>query len=141
MTEGPFVQMAAFCEKALREEDGVLSAIRIIDHITHVTPKPDSPEDAPVAHLTALIGLKSGNVQGKRTVTFQPRPPSGNQVSPTQFVVVFEGEEKGVNVSLQMRYRTDEAGLHWFDVWVEDQLLTQMPLRITFQPQSADPSR
>jgi len=31
MTGGPHIQIAAICEKALQEADGVLSLVRIID--------------------------------------------------------------------------------------------------------------
>ena len=34
--DGPFLQSALICEKVLQEQDGVLSAIRIIDRIYFV---------------------------------------------------------------------------------------------------------
>jgi len=37
---GPYVQVAAFCERVLEEKDGVLTAVRIIDRFTQVRPAP-----------------------------------------------------------------------------------------------------
>ena len=44
---GPFVQVAAFCERVLRETDGVLSLIRIVDVITHKEGGENPPRDMP----------------------------------------------------------------------------------------------
>ena len=30
---GPYVQVAAFCERVLRESDGVMSLVRVVDRI------------------------------------------------------------------------------------------------------------
>ena len=37
--DGPFVAAAFICERVLREVDGVLSAMRIIDRVTIKAPK------------------------------------------------------------------------------------------------------
>jgi len=43
-----------------------------------------------------------------------------------------EGEERGVNLILQLQIEALE-GLFWFDVAVNQQLLTRVPLRVTYQ--------
>lgn len=49
---GPFLSAALLCEKVLVEQDGIKSAIRIIDRVTHAVLGPtlcdgDSSLDAP----------------------------------------------------------------------------------------------
>jgi hypothetical protein len=40
---GPYIGAAFLCEKILQEKDGVLSAIRIVDRITHSAVGPEAP--------------------------------------------------------------------------------------------------
>ena len=45
-TQGPYVT-ALLCEKILEEKDGIKTAIRIIDRLTHVRVGPDAPATLP----------------------------------------------------------------------------------------------
>ncbi len=56
---GPFVQIGGFCERILREADGVLSLIRVVDVVTHSEHRPDAPEEMPTFHypLTLVLAL------------------------------------------------------------------------------------
>lgn len=44
---GPYVQVAAFCEKVLVEQDGVVTLVRLIDRLTHQAVGPGAPEKMP----------------------------------------------------------------------------------------------
>jgi hypothetical protein len=64
----PFLALAVFCERVLREGDGTLSTIRIIDRFTIM----DSPPQMPLTNLkfTVLIGFKSAHKHGPATIKF-----------------------------------------------------------------------
>ena len=47
--------------------------------------------------------------------------------------VVFEGEDRGTNLILTLNIVVDQEGVYWFDVLLEDELLTRIPLRILYQ--------
>lgn len=66
---GPYLAMALLCEKVLREADGVLSLIRIVDRITVSFSGPDAPVQMPPApvNLTLVVGFKSGFARGPYT--------------------------------------------------------------------------
>jgi hypothetical protein len=59
---GPFLQVAALCEKVLYEHDGVVSLIRVIDTIAHTERGPDAPEEMAEVRspLVLLVSLKTG---------------------------------------------------------------------------------
>ncbi len=134
LEHGPYLATAVFCEKPLRESDGVLSIIRIIDRIT-ISAGSQAPEEMPsqTLHLTAVLSLKSGFLKGKYTVNIKPVTPSGVDSGAVSMPVLFEGDDRGTNLILNFAIPIKEEGLYWFDVLIEQQLLTRMPLRILYQ--------
>ncbi len=45
--EGPYVQVAAFCDSIIEDKTGALSLIRIIDTLTHTERGPAPPPEMP----------------------------------------------------------------------------------------------
>jgi len=142
---GPFLAAAILCEKVLVEQDGVFSAIRIVDQINHAIVGPDVPDELPTItiDLTALVVLKAGDARGRYAVRLRPEKPSGQRMPPAEFAVRFDaGPNQGSALLLPMRLEVDEEGLYWIDVhFVADrgsgdgELLTRMPLTVSYQPQ------
>jgi len=131
---GPYVQVAAVCERVLNEKDGVLSLIRLVDRFTVPVPAPASGGEAPAVTINAflVIALKAGFYEGKGTLRVVPTSPSGKKQPELSSGILLEGQDRGVNVVLQLQFVTREEGLHWFDVLFENQLLTRIPLRVLF---------
>jgi hypothetical protein len=128
---GPYVAAAVFCEKVLQEADGMLSLIRIVDRITfHVV----GPQGAPVpVPLFLVLMLKAGHTQGTHEVSVRAMGPSGQDLGTIQTPMLFESNDRGVNVIIPFPFRPTEDGLYWFHVAVEGQPLTRVPLRAIFQ--------
>lgn len=132
---GPYVRMAALCERVLQEKDGVLSIIRVIDRFTITTSGPAAPAEMPPGNIqfTIVVVLTSGAVRGKYNLRIVPTSPSGKELSELSAGVLLEGEDRGVNVVLNGQMLVSEEGLYWFDVFAEEQLLTRIPLRLVYQ--------
>ncbi|OFV91455.1 MAG: hypothetical protein A3G76_15610 [Acidobacteria bacterium RIFCSPLOWO2_12_FULL_65_11] len=131
---GPYVAAAVFCEKVLQERDGVASLIRIIDRTTVTALGKDAPEDPSVTlEQTLFLSFKAGFARGKMTVAIQPVSPSGQRLPAVTTDVLFEGDDRGVNLVFQMKLEAKEDGLYWFDVSVEQQLITRVPYRVLYQ--------
>jgi hypothetical protein len=48
--------------------------------------------------------------------------------------ILFEGDDDGgVNVRLVLQFQAQEEGLYWFDVLLNDVLVSRMPLRVLYQ--------
>src|SRR4030042_2509 len=104
--QGPYLSAALLCEKVLVEQDGVKSAIRIIDRVnrTYVGPNPPMEMEPFDYSLTLLIKFKSGWARGVHTVKIQTAKPSGELMPEIINSVLFEGEEdRGVDVIGDMR--------------------------------------
>src|SRR5437868_12853991 len=102
---GPFLTTAALCEKVLEEKDGSLSLIRIIDRVMVPVMLDAAP---PAFACKGVVTLRSGTAQGRATVTVRAEKPSGQQLEPISVGVLFEGQERGVNVLFDLGIVADE---------------------------------
>ncbi len=142
---GPYLQMAIFCENVLREADSVISLIRQVDRVTTTASGPGAPADMPrltyKAHLA--IAIKSGGARGSREIKlFRERPSGIRDTEPLlSLSVLFEGEDRGLGIYGPVEMVFDEAGLYWFDLYVDDTLMTRMPLRVIYQRATAGGAR
>lgn len=127
----PWVQVAAFCQTVLAESNALLSLIRLIDRQTVVGATPEMQPTT--VNLTLVVVLKSGNMVGHYKLTIQPNTPSQTPLPPVHVPVLFEGLERGVGLVTQIGLVVNEQGLWWFDVLIEQTLLTRIPLRILYQ--------
>ena len=135
--QGPYIQMAGICEQVIEDKTGVLSLIRIIDTITHTEARPDAPiEMPPVTYpMKMVIMLKSGRARGRHELKIVPQLPSGETKTPlvrSAQSVQMEGEERGFNTIINMLFTFTMEGLYWFNVYLNDSLLTKIPLRIKY---------
>jgi len=135
-TTGPYLAAALFCERVIEEKDGVLSIVRVIDRIIHSASGADTPEVMPPLSygLTALICLKSGKASGAVQVRVDMESPSGLVKSGPSMTALMEGGEgdRGQNLIMKMQMMFEEPGLYWFNVRVEDKIVTRMPLRVVY---------
>lgn len=133
----PYLSIAVFCEKVLKETDGVLSAIRIIDRFTI----PGTTEQMPASTVafTPLITFKSGEFRGRAEIELRANTPSNSRLPSIKFPINFEGDDdRGVGVAVQTQLRVDEEGTYWWDVLLtvaggETELITRIPLRILYR--------
>ncbi len=131
---GPYLSAALICERVLAEQDGVASVIRIVDRVFFVIDEDGNPISPQYAfHL--FITLKSGAARGSFTLAVQMEKPSTETVPLLEAPVLFEGEERGVNIVYGVAFEPDGAGLYWFDVLFENERITRIPLRVVYQSQ------
>ena len=132
---GPFLQIAAFCEKVLNEKDGVISAIRIIDRITITLAGKDAPENLPPMNLaiTLLVRFKSGDASGKYELNIKPLSPSGKQLPTFTFPFVLGGGELTANMILGYNVQIEETGIYWFEILLGEQLYTKVSMNVIYE--------
>lgn len=132
---GPYLVAALLCEKVLQEKDGIISVIRMVDRLAITVNAPGSPETMPPTpiSLNALIALKSGSARGRGTIKWRTEIPSGIKMPDQLFPVFFEGDDRGVNLIIALNMVLEQEGLYWFDVILDEQHLTRIPLRILYQ--------
>lgn len=140
---GPYVQIAAFCERVLREGDGVLSLIRLVDVITHTESRPDAPPEMPTVRfpLTLVLSLKSGAARGRHDLSLTPEQPSGETLPTLTMSVAMEGEGRGINIVTPIDIPYKQEGLHWFRVQFDNVLITSIPLEVRYSRMVTGPAK
>lgn len=139
---GPYLSAALICEKLIQESDGTVTVVRAVDrvsvNVTSNVPGLATPQVMPsiaINNLTMFIALKSGKARGSQTITVQLERPDGVKAPAQQVSVLFEGEERGANLIMNLNLILDIQGLYWFNVSLEDEFLTRVPLRLIYNRQ------
>jgi hypothetical protein len=127
-----YLHVATFCEKVLREADGVPSIIRMIDRFNV---QGISEEMQPVGlTFTVYISFKSGFLRGKQKISLRPKSPKGEDLPSMDIPVLFEGDDdRGPAMAFPINWTVEEEGLFWWDLFLNDELVTRMPLRVNYQ--------
>lgn len=136
-SDGPYLSVACIADMVLRDDTGVFSVIRMIDKITRTAVGPNPPlEMEPFDYqFKMVIGFKSGNARGHNELKVIPEFPDGRTGNPFQITAHFEGEERGFVAAVSMNVKFPLEGLYWFDVFLENQKITSIPLRVVYDRQ------
>ena len=140
---GPYIAIACFAEKVLRETDNIHSLIRIIDRIKIAITTQGEMKNLPKIQqpLMLYISIKCGGERGSHNMEIVPIKPGGERLPSKSHPVHFEGPEyKGVNIIVKMVIEINSEGTWWFEVFHRKQLLTKVPLDVIFQVQTKQPA-
>ena len=131
-TGGPYLIAALFCDKVLKEADGVNSLIRVVDRWNAA----GNATAMPVLTIktTLFLAFKSGIYRGTTEIKIQPISPNGKEIRPIILPVNFEGDDdRGFNIAANMAFPVSEQGVYWFEISIENQVFTRTPLRVLYQ--------
>jgi hypothetical protein len=134
---GPYLVAACFCDKVLREADGVLSLIRVVDRWNIVGTTPTmSPT---VVQGTLVVLFKSGIARSSAQLIITPISPTNERMQPPIVApLLFEGDDdRGAGIVIPMGFPVREPGPYWFEVALtlqggQAEVLTFIPMRIVY---------
>lgn len=114
-----------------------MSIINIIDTINHQITGPDAPDVMPplTAQFIVVVMMKSGKARGRHNLRIVPEQPNGVAEKVINQPIILDGEEKGINLYINVTLSFPLEGLYWFEVFVDEELMTSIPLRINYLPQ------
>jgi hypothetical protein len=143
-SDGPYIAVASLCDLVLHEKDERISCIRFLDTL-NLAISEDAPDPLPpvVVQANGLLSFKSGKFVGSKTLQIVLRNPLGKQGKPIQtFPLTFKGHEQGANVILRMQIQIEQEGLYYFDISLDEEIVTRIPLRVfitrTKQPEQTN---
>lgn len=84
--------------------------------------------------LTMLVTLKAGAARGRSSLRIGLESPDGLVEPGPAIPVVFESEDRGVNLIAPSRFTFEKEGVYWFTVTCGGTLLTRIPLRVIYSP-------
>ena len=134
LEEGPYLQIACFCENVIEDKRGVLSVIGVIDTLTVEAAGPEAPEEMPpvTRELHLVLTLKSGTARGRCQIRITPELPSGIRLDSVVLTAHMEGAERGANIIANMPFTFKLEGLYWFIIDLDDVVLTRIPFRVKY---------
>ena len=135
--DGPFLAAAFLCEKVLIENDGVKSAIRIIDRTTRTVAQPNPPaEMEPFDHqLVLFLKFKIGRARGPYDLSVRLIKPSAESSEILLQTINFEGEDhRGVDVDINLSMKLEMPGHYWLDISLSSVRMTRVPFQVVYQP-------
>lgn len=137
--EGPFLAMAVFCDTTIEGKDGVLSIIRIVDTVNVVIP-PDAEQPIRVPiNITLVLGFRAGGAKGTYTLKLEADTPTGKTSAVGETPVSFQGPpEQGANIVSALQLQIEGEGVYWFNVYLQDEFTTRVPLRVAYQHQGVE---
>ncbi|HEV3449237.1 MAG TPA: hypothetical protein VG099_31665 [Gemmataceae bacterium] len=144
---GPYLATAVFCDNVLREHDGTISAIRMVDQVRIGIPA-NAPADVPSKEkrvqviTTGLLCFKTGDYPGSHKIRIVMESPDGKISEQQERMLEFTPHEHGGgNLIFPTSIMVYRGGLFWFNVYLDDKLMTRMPLAITIERQQPTPDQ
>jgi hypothetical protein len=129
---GPYLQMAVLCEKVQLDPDGVASIVRVTDEV--VIRVGGSTGDWPmrVVSLSLAMSFNAGAACGRHVVRVEPAQ-EGMVAEVRELELDFAELNRSNNLVIPLDLEVAGDGLHWFDVYLDDTLVTRVPLRIRYE--------
>lgn len=133
---GPFVNAAFFCNLVIDGKDGVSSYIRVVNRLTVNAEGPEAPDEMPetVVQATLVVILRAGRAQGSVRLRIDVERPDGSRLPGPEKAMSFPaGEAGGISITSMMHIQLVSAGLYWTDIYLNDHLMTRVPLEIVYE--------
>jgi len=145
----PWLATAVSCEKVLEEKDSAFTIVRVINRIgvtVHTVqpnaPTPTAADTRAIAAtlpfpLTGFLSFRApGKPSGPHSLRVLVHGPSGAITELASFpnAIKFAEGDQMFNVVLQFGLGFSAEGLYWFDVLLDESLVTRMPLQVVFGP-------
>jgi hypothetical protein len=128
MAAKPLLAAAVTCERVLREVDGVITPVRLVDAFA-VSASEGMPRL--LVSMWILIVFKSGEARGSYSVSLVMRPPSGEAAPLGQSMPIeLQGGAHGVSLAIELAVDAKEEGLYWIDVLLDQEHVTSMPVTL-----------
>jgi len=127
----PYISAALLAETIIEDKSGSITVVRIADRVEYqVQGLPAGYK--PVINIKGLLSLKSGPAKGEFKLRISIVRPNGEQQGNALVLpdFVLRGGDHGQNFILNFGIGVQEEGLHWFDVYLDEVLLTRIPLMI-----------
>jgi hypothetical protein len=139
--KGPYLLMAVLCQRADQDQYGSFNIINVLEQLVVGSDDPSAPEQFPGFLLESqlVVSLASGARRGDGMITIEPLDPELNRLEPVSQSVHFSGEDHRVTIVSSVSLDVEHTGLYWFNVLLDGQSLTWIPLRISYHRAYQEP--
>jgi hypothetical protein len=138
---GPYLLMAVLCQRADQDQYGSFNVINVLEQLVVGSDDPGAPEEFPGFRLEAqlVVSVASGDRRGDAVITIEPTDPQLNKLEPVSQEVRFSGEDHRVTIVSNVSLDVEHTGVYWFNVLLDGQSATWVPLRIGYHRGHQEP--
>jgi hypothetical protein len=147
---GPYVTALFLCERVLREENGVFSAVRIIDYAAEdaSVPIPMSEElktqfyGRPFLTTAWLYVSVFPDAPGAHQMRIRLVYEDGISLTDLAFPIEFKNDSDGVTFAVEIKSPFPKPGRIWIEAWIDEVFKTRsrFTLRRSLREGTAEPS-
>jgi len=146
MPEGPFIQLATFCESVTRSEDGGnMTVHKCVTRLVVQPPAGPIPAGAlisvPIEGLTFALSMWAGQLKGRYELAVSAESPDGTaqELHKQTIDLGGDGEADGLDLTFSFPLALALAGIYWFSISIEGadvkrRRIARVPLGIEFVP-------
>ena len=134
----PYLSVGLMCEKVLREVDGPVTPVRIVDRIT-IPIMGNIPDGAIIKMPYALLFIvRCGTFVGEKEIKIVAVTPSVKKFQISRAELAFDGHpEGGATIECQVAFQWEaNGGLYWFEAHVDGVVIGRVPMKLTVTPAS-----
>lgn len=140
-SKGPYLLMAVLCQRADQDQYGSFNVINILEQLIVGSDDPNAPVEFPGFRLESqlVVSLASGDRRGDGVISIEPIDPALNRLEPVSQEVRFSGEDHRVTIVSNVSLDVEHTGVYWFNVKLDDETISWVPLRIGYQRGHQEP--
>lgn len=131
--DGPYLMAALLCERVERTADGRRNLVGLLDTVVKDGEEDPAQMTPLVATVFIVVQFRSGSARGSMELGIRPTYPSGLRKGGSSISIFFAGDETASGIELPLDLTLDETGLYWFDILLDSQLVTRIPLRVRYR--------
>lgn len=140
-SDGPYLLMAVLCQTAQQDQYGSFSVVNVLEQLVAGTNNPDAPETMPIFRFQGQLAVQfaAGKATGSHTLSIVPIQPSGKRLDSVTQRIQFKGIDHRATFISSVSMDIEEEGLYWFNVALDDRVVTRIPLRVRYERQYIEP--
>ena len=126
---GPYVALAVFCTRIDRQTDGSTDVVGVVETLNL-----DSPFSPPITNnslmMTAVVSVRGDTMRGAYPLAIRGHYPDGTPGTTLSQLIEFSDAQPTATIALPIQIAIGELGEYWFDVTLDQQLLTRVRLDV-----------
>ena len=126
---GPYVALAVFCTRIDRQTDGSTDVVGVVETLNL-----DSPFSPPMTNnslmMTAVVSVRGDTMRGAYPLAIRGHYPDGTPGTTLSQLIEFSDAQPTATIALPIQIAIGELGEYWFDVTLDEQLLTRVRLDV-----------
>jgi hypothetical protein len=136
----PFVAAMVFCERAIEDQEGIFTLVRLFDELNLTIPEdmPEPTEEAPLpVQLTLFVALKEYLQEHQEPLTFVALHADGSETILGRMPRLSDPTKMNQNAHITFGLGLSKFEKMWFELRYGDRPLTRIPLSVTLQRSAA----